>query len=145
MVKIKRNKMSELICYIENGQIRNKTALRYAFDNLSDGRYKLTIVKSSKRSLQQNNWLHAVLPDILKGLREVGYNELRDVNDAKNFVKSLFFKKIITNGIEEHEMIEDTGKTSKEVFMERADRIITWGREYLNIDIAPPFKQIEIF
>ena len=135
----------ELMITIESGQIKNKTALRKAFDNLSDGRYKMTIVKSNKRSLQQNNWLHAVLPDILKGLREVGYNELRTTEDAKQVVKALFFKKMVSNGIEEIEIIEDTSKTSKEVFMERADRIITWGREYLNIDIAPPFKQIECF
>lgn len=135
----------EFMCYKKNGEITNRQVVDKYLDLLEDGRHKINITKSSQRTLQQNNWLHAVLPDILKGLREVGYNELRNTDDAKDFVKSMFFKRTITNGIEEHEIIEGTSKTSKEVFIERADQIITWAREYLGIDVAPPFKQIDIF
>lgn len=135
----------EFNVYIEDGKITNKKTVKGFFTLLDDGRYKITIQKSNKRTLQQNNWLHAVLPDILDGLRNMGYNELKTNEDAKTVVKALFFKKTITNGIEEIEVIEDTSKTSKEDFVDRANQIITWAKEYLGIDIAPPLKQVEMF
>lgn len=137
--------MREYFFHIEDGAIKNPSAVRKAYSDLSDGRYKGTIARSNKRTLPQNAWLHAVLPDILKGLHNRGYNDIRDVNDAKLVVKALFFKKVVSNGLENIEVIEGTSQTSKEVFIERADRIINWAKDYLEIDIAPPMKQIEMF
>lgn len=133
------------ILHIRNGEITNKQAVRKLFDALQDGRYKATIEKSNKRSLNQNNWFHAVLPDILQGLRNVGFNEVRTTDDVKSILKEMFFKKPVTNGVETFMITEGTSETSKEVFIERADQIITWAKDYLGIDVAPPFKQIEIF
>lgn len=135
----------EFICYIENDSIKNKSTVKKYFDQLNDGRYKVTIQKSNKRSLNQNSWLHAVLPDILQGLREVGFNEVRTTEDVKSILKEMFFKKPVTNGVETFFVTEGTSETSKEVFIDRANQIITWAKEYLGIDVAPPFKQIEIF
>lgn len=137
--------MTEFILYIDDDGIKNKAPFIKHFEQLAPGRYKVTSAKSNKRSLQQNAWLHAVLPEILAALRNMGYNQLRTTDDAKLIIKSLFFKKIITNGIEEIELIEDTSKTSKEVFIERADQIIHWAKDYLGIDIAPPLKKFEMF
>lgn len=137
--------MAEFIFHIDESGLRNKAAFVKQLKQLSTGRYKAKFTRSNVRSLQQNAWLHAVLPDILSGLREAGYNELRNVDDAKLIIKSLFFKKKISNGIDEIEVIEDTSKTSKEVFVERADQIINWAKEYLGIDIAPPLKKFEMF
>lgn len=133
------------ILHIRNGEITNKQAVRKLFDALQDGRYKVTVEKSNKRSLNQNNWFHAVLPDILQGLRNIGFNEVRTTDDVKSILKEMFFKKPVTNGVETFFVTEGTSETSKEVFIERADQIITWAKEYLGIDVAPPFKQIEIF
>lgn len=133
------------ILHIRNGEITNKPAVRKLFEALKEGRYKLTVEKSNKRSLNQNNWFHAVLPDILQGLRNVGFNEVRTTEDVKSILKEMFFKKPVTNGVETLFVTEGTSETSKEVFIERADQIITWAKEYLGIDVAPPFKQIEIF
>lgn len=135
----------EFICHISNGYIVNKSTVKKYFDQLKDGRYKVTIQKSNKRSLNQNAWFHAVLPDILQGLRDVGFNEVRTTEDVKSILKEMFFKKPVTNGVETFMIVEGTSETSKEVFIERADQIITWAKEYLGIDVAPPFKQIEIF
>lgn len=132
------------IFYSRNGEITNKEAIRKMFErlkDLKDGRYKLEATDYNKRTLQQNSWFHAVLPDILKGLRDMGYNELRNTDDAKDVVKSLFFKKKVTNGIEEIDIIQGTSQTDKMDFIEKADQIITWAKEYLGIDIAPPETQ----
>jgi hypothetical protein len=132
------------ILYIRDGEITNKQAVRKLFEKLQDGRYKLEISDANKRTLQQNAWFHAVLPDILQGLRDVGYNTLRNTDDAKDVVKAIFFKKKVTNGIEEIEIIQGTSDTEKIDFVEKADQIITWAKEYLGIDVAPPASQTSI-
>ena len=129
---------------IKNGVIENKLQVAKVFKSLEDGNYTISLQPTRKRTLNQNSWFHAVLPDILQGLRDVGYNDVRNEDDAKEVVKALFFKKKVTNGIEEIEVIEQTSKTEKYPFAEKADQIITWAKDYLGIDIAPPAKQFEI-
>jgi hypothetical protein len=136
--------MHETFFIKQNGEVTNwKTVIKH-FDSLEDGRYKMRTDKSSKRTLMQNNWFHAILPDIMKGLQEVGYYDL-NLSKTKAFVKEMFFKVPISNGLETHEIIEDTSETSKEDFTLRAEKIIVWAQEYLGIDIAPPGKQIEMY
>lgn len=137
--------MSSAIIHIKEGKIQNPKAIRNLFDDITDGRYKIEVTKSNKRSLQQNAWIHAILPEILQGLRDAGYNEIRTTHEAKDVLKSLFFKKTVTNGIDEIPVIEGTSETSKENFIERADEIIRWAQEYLGINVAPPNKQFEFF
>ena len=110
---------------------------------LPDGSYMLTIEKHNKRSGQQNRWLHGVLPDILQGLRDAGYDEVKTNEDAKAVVKALFFKKVYTNGIDEIEVIEGTSQQDKIDFSIKADDIIRWAATYLNIDVAPPNTQLQ--
>src|SRR5690348_869539 len=123
--------MSEFFVTIAKGEISNKMTVRKQFENLEDGKYKVKITKASKRTLQQNDWLHAILPEIVKGLRDVGYYEVKTNEDAKRVIKSLFFKKTITNGVNDIDIVEDTSATSKVDFTERAEEIIIWCADYL--------------
>lgn len=136
---------SEFYIRKENGQFKNMAKWKDHCAALPDGNYKFTCHRSTKRSLQQNDWFHAVLPDILAGLREVGYNEIRTLDDAKDFIKSVFFRKSVTNGIDTVEIIEGTSAQSKLDFASKAEDIIIWASQYLGIDIAPPSQQLEIF
>lgn len=121
-------------------------ALRDYLNELPEGKYKVVITKADKRTLQQNDWLHAVLPQIKEALRDTaGYNEIRTDDDAKDFLKSMFFKKQVTNGIETVEIIQGTSDTSKLDFASKAEDIIIWAQQYLGIDVAPPGKQFEFF
>lgn len=125
---------------------RNTSRLWEYLKELPVGRYKVTISKSDKRTLLQNDWLHAVLPQIRDALRDVaGYNDVRTVEDAKDFLKSMFFKKEVTNGVETVEVILGTSETSKLDFASKAEDIIVWAQTYLGIDVAPPGKQFEFF
>jgi len=134
----------DFIAIKNHGEWKSKSFSEY-LKSLPDGRYKITISKSDKRTLAQSDWFHAVLPAIKDALRGAGFNDVRSNDDAKEVVKALFFKKEITNGIEVIPVIKGTSATSKLDFSARADEIIQWGREYLNIDIAPPGKQFEFF
>lgn len=137
--------MISAFIHIVNSKIQNPKTVRKLFSDLTDGRYLIEIKKSNKRTLAQNAWLHAILPDIVKALRDAGYSDVRTTDHAKAIIKSLFFKKSVSNGIEEITVIEDTSETSKEIFSERADEIIRWAHEYLNINVAPPNTQFEFF
>lgn len=136
--------MAEFFIYKDRGIWRNVKEWKKYLESLPEGKYKVVIEPSDKRSLQQNAWFHSVLPDILKGLRDVGYNDVRTLDDAKDFVKSMFFKKSFTNGSEVVEVIEGTSKQSKINFAEKAEDIIIWAQQYLGIDVAPPDKQLEL-
>lgn len=137
--------MSSAIVHIRDGKIQNPKTIRRLFDDATDGRYRVELKKSNKRTLLQNAWFHVILPDIVKGLQDAGYSEVKTNDDAKLVIKALFFKKIITNGIEEISVIEGTSETSKENFIERADEIIRWAQEYLGINVSPPNTQFEFF
>jgi hypothetical protein len=133
------------IVHIRDGKITNPAAVRKAFNELKDGKYVCEISKYNKRSLPQNDWFHAICPDVMKALMDAGYYEVNTPDKAKEVLKSIFFKKVVSNGVEEIEVIEGTSAVSKEVFSEKAEQIIIWAKEYLNIDIAPPGKPIELF
>lgn len=126
-------------------QWTNTKAWKEHLAALPDGRYKVTApVPFKQRSLPQNAWLHAVLPDILKGLQDIGYNEIRTAEQAKAFIKSMFFRVTYTNGIDVVEVIQGTSETDKTDFCSKAEEIIIWADQYLGIDIAPPGAQTEI-
>jgi hypothetical protein len=132
---------TELFISVRDGKIVNRQAVANLFPSLADGRYLITVESKNSRSLDQNNWFHAILPEILEGLRNVGYMEVKTTKDAKNFLKSMFFRKKISNGNDEFEIVQDTSDTSKEDFTQRAEEIIIWAADYLGIDVAPPGKQ----
>lgn len=126
----------------QDGRWQNVRAWNEYLNSLPDGRYIAGELRPfNRRSLPQNSWFHAVLPDILAGLQAVGYAEIRTLDQAKAFVKSLFFRVTYTNGIDVVEVIQGTSDTDKTDFSEKAEEIIYWCREYLGIDVAPPGEQ----
>lgn len=135
----------EKFIQVKGGLIENPFAVTKQIADLPDGRYLLKIEPKNKRSLNQNAWLHAILPDMVKPLQDLGWYEIRTAGDVKKFIKSLFFRKTMTNGTQTQEIIEDTSDTSKEDFTERAEAIIVWASDYLGIDIAPPGKQTTLY
>jgi hypothetical protein len=124
---------------------KNTKAYREYWDSATDGTYLIEIKKLSKRTLQQNAWIHAVLPMIREALNDAGYSEVKTNADAKMVIKALFFKKTISNGVNEIEIIEGTSEQDKTDFASKAEDIIIWARDYLGIDIAPPGKPIMMF
>lgn len=107
----------------ENKLWRNIAAYKQYLNDLPAGRYKVKVENEDQRTPQQNRWIHAVLPDILMGLRNKGFGEVKTTEDAKDVVKGLFFKDIVTNGIETIEVVKGTSKTSKLDFTSKADDI----------------------
>lgn len=129
----------------ENKLWRNIKAYKQHLNDLPAGRYKVVIENEDKRTNEQNKWIHAVLPEILMGLRAQGFDDIKTNEDAKDLIKAMFFKKQVSNGTETIEVVQGTSKTSKLDFTTKAEEIIRWASEYLGIDIAPPEKQLTVF
>lgn len=125
--------------------IRNNAAQDVLLQGIEPGKYLVSFKPYKRRSLNQNNWLHAICPIVMKGLQDAGWYEIDTPYKAKNFIKEMFFKVGISNGIEHMEIVQGTSEADKADFAQRAERIIIWAREYLNLDIAPPGEQINIF
>ena len=128
----------------ENKLWRNIKAYKQYLNDLPAGRYKIKVENEDQRTGQQNRWLHSVLPEIKLGLNNIGYDDVKTNEDAKDVIKALFFKKEVSNGSETIEVIQGTSKTSKIDFTSKAEEIIRWCSEYLGIDVAPPDHQLEI-
>ena len=134
----------EFIIHKRDGAFQNTKAWREFWEQADDGRYLVRVQAHNKRSIPQNAWFHAVLPEILYALRDAGFDDIRTEDDAKELIKWLFFRKSVTNGSETFEIVERTSEQSKINFADKADEIIRWASEYLGIDIAPPEKQLEM-
>jgi hypothetical protein len=136
--------MPEFVIHKENGKFLNIKKMEEYTRSLPDGSYKVVIELYSKRTLPQNAWLHSILPEVKHALRDAGFDQIKTEEDAKDVIKALFFSKEMSNGVETIKVVEGTSKQSKINFAEKAEEIIRWASEYLNIDVAPPEKQLEI-
>ncbi len=125
-------------------KVTSGRVLRKYFDQLKPNKnYKVIIKEAGRRTLPQNSFFHAILPDIQKGLYDMGFREVKTTEDAKIVVKNLFLKTVIKNEEtgEEIPIVRETHKLSKMEMMEFLDEIIQWCSQYLNIVIAHPGQQ----
>jgi len=139
--------MIEFMLHIDQGQITNTKAVRKAFDELEDGHYLVRVEPKKTRSLNQNAYFHGVMvPLVLQGLRDAGFNEVKTPEDAKDIIKALFLKKVIKNEItgEEIPVIRHTSELTTVEFNAMMEECGQWASEYLGIFIPPPGQQTEI-
>lgn len=140
--------MTEFLMHKSGGQITNKSTVRKYFDGLEDGRYKITVTKSNKRSLPQNSFLHGVLiPEFRKALNSVGYNEVKTNEQAKLIMKSMFLQGEIVNELtgEVIPFIKDTHLLTTGELNVLIDEVIRFASENMNYQIPYPNEQTELF
>lgn len=123
--------------------VSNTLAIDKAFRELKEGSYEMKITRRNKRSLSQNAFFHAILPDLQNGLYEAGFHEVKSPDDAKTVVKNLFLKRKIKNEVtgEEITVVRDTHDLTKEEMSIFIDEVIRWAAEYLSITIYSPNEQ----
>lgn len=136
------------IFHIRDGQITNKSVVRKMFEALQEGRYKLTVEKSNKRSLNQNDYYWMILTDYVQpALYSEGWREIKTKDDAHDFVRSLFLKVKIINEVtgDTIERIKSTTELTTVQFNEYLEEIWQWSSEYLSIAIPSPNEQLQFF
>lgn len=133
--------MQTIFIHILSGSITNKQVIREAFKGLGDGCWKVEIHNAKKRSLSQNKYLHGVLiPMVFDGLRNAGFNEVRDHEDAKMVIKELFLKKKIVNEVtgDVLPVTRDTRSLTTAEMNVFIEEVIQWAQQYLNVSIPYP-------
>lgn len=140
--------MSEFVIHVSEGKVLNKKVFAQEIIKLRAGKYLVKIASIKKRSLPQNAYLHGVIiPLVFEGLRNIGWDEIRDNEDAKNVIKELFLKRKIENK-NTGETITIVRKTSELTTVETAEfieDIIKWAAEYLSIQIPYPNEQMALY
>lgn len=130
----------EVIVYIESGKIKHDL-------KLADGRYLAKFSNKNNRTLPMNAYLHGVLiPEFRKALNSVGYDEVRNDDQAKKIIKSMFLVGNITNK-ETGEMISYTKDTHELTTLEMStlfDEVIKFAAENMNYQIPYPNEQLTI-
>jgi hypothetical protein len=110
--------------------------------------YEIEITRLSKaKSREQENFRWGVLyPEILHGLKNLGWNEVRNKDDVHDIVKALFLKKEIVNeGTGEVFTIPDTTKNlSVEQEQQLQEDMRLWAAEFLGISLSEPNEQKSI-
>jgi hypothetical protein len=137
----------EFTVHILRGEIINKITVRNAFNDLSDGKYTVTIERSDNRSLSQNAYYWAVVCTTVRDLlRNAGYNEVKTAGDAHEILKYKFLRKQIPNDQGEFlEIIQSTAKLSTVEFSIYTDAIVQWVAECFEHVIPAPGSQAAIF
>ena len=116
-------------------------------NTLKDGcKYKITISKADKRSLQQNNYYWEILDEYVQPLLyELGWEHVKNKEAAHEFMCSLFLKVSDVN-IQTGEMkerIRSTTELTKLEFSAYLEDIWRWSAE-LGVDIPSPNEQLTI-
>lgn len=114
---------------------------------LADGNYSITIEKAKKkRSLNQNRYYFGVvLPILLFNFREMGFNELQNVEQVHDIVKVKFLTETMANENGEFlQRIKSTTELSTSQFMDFIAEIQQWASEQFNITIPDPNQVLEI-
>jgi len=139
--------MIQFFLHIKDGKVHNREMAAAAFKSLQDGRYHVKIAANKGRSNQQSRYYHGcMLPIVLEGLQEAGFNEIKDVATVHELLKKLFLeRKVISEKTgDEISIPGSTAKLSTAEFMDFIDEVIRWASEYLSIKINYPNEQIQL-
>lgn len=137
----------EIFVTKRDGEIVNKKAVRQAWDDTPpNGKFVMKIENVSKRTSQQNRYMHLMFSMIQEGFRDIGYREVRTTEDAKEIMKRMFLRYYIDNGTGgKIEMIKRTRDLTKDEMIEFIDSCIQFAAENLNVVIPAPNTQVAIF
>jgi hypothetical protein len=138
---------STVFVHIKQGGIINRNAVAQAFKQLHDGSYICTIEHSKRRTNLQNAYFHAVVvPLVYQGLRAVGFSDVKNNEDAKTVIKTLFLKRKIRNEKTEDiiEVVRGTHELTTIEMNEFLEEVARWASEYLGIYIPAPGEQTKI-
>lgn len=140
--------MKNLVIHInEKGIATNGTAIRKYFSTHKAGSYLLASRSLNKRTIPQNSYLHLIFSMLVEPLREAGWNNIRGMEDAKEFVKALFLTVTEKNEKtgEEIKRVKHTSELTKEEVQIFIDDLKQWSSEYLGFYIPDSNEQVSIF
>lgn len=137
--------MQEFVLHIANGKVKNLKVLADNLSSLVDGRYRIRIDSAKIRSLPLNKYYWGVVVQLVyEGLREQGFDSVRNKNDAHEILKALFLKVTEEKAGITIERILSTTELTNIGFMEYLLNISVWAFDYLGVTIPEPNTQLSI-
>jgi hypothetical protein len=124
----------------EDHQIKGQELLLKAFRSLKPGRYRNETYNTNKRSLNQNSYVHVVFTLAQKGLYELGYDWIKDMEDAKSFYKEMFLtiERVNEKTGEVFKVVRKTRDLSKEEMSVFVDQVRDHQLEWCGVYIPAP-------
>lgn len=116
--------MKEFTIEVRDGVVKGECLMMKLLRSLN-GRFRCELYSLNKRSSQQNKYLHVVFTLCVRGLRDGGYSEIYDMEDAKLFYKRLYLKvtKVNEQTGELYPVLRKTSQLSKDELSIFIDRI----------------------
>jgi hypothetical protein len=142
------SKKIELFSTVKNGKLQPKTTkeILSVLDGLEGKRVIVTIEKlSSKRSLEQNRYIHVLFTMLKDALNDLGNDFTMD--EIKELCKAKFALIDVINeesGEIIGQRIKGTSEMNKIELNEFFESIIRWAAETFNIKLPYPNEQLEI-
>ena len=122
----------------------NTSAWKEHLNNLPYGSYLVSIRSTKGRSNDQNAYYWGVVvPLVYEGLKESGFDTVRNANDAHEIMKSLFLKVCEEKDGIKIERVQSTTDLSTIEFSAFLLNISTWAADYLSVAIPEPNQQLE--
>lgn len=131
----------------EDGKVNGATINKF-YDGLKPGKYELSAKRLNRRSLPQNSFIHAVLfPEFRKALNEVGYDEVKTDQQAKEICKKMFLTTQIANKNtgEVMEYTKHTSELTKEEMGIFIDEVIRFAATEMNYQIPYPGEKLMLW
>lgn len=137
--------MPEFFIHKQDGKFQNIKKLDDYNKSLPDGRYKVTVEKSDKRSSQQNRYYWGVVIHLInQAFYDLGHELTAE--ETHEFLKAKFNHKEIVNS-DTGELLQlplSTTRLNKSEFSEYVEKIQRFAAEFLNTVIPDPGEQLEI-
>lgn len=129
----------------DEGDITNLQVLADNLKELEAGRYLVRIEKANKRSHNQNAYYWGVVCQLVyEGLKDLGFDNIRNKDDAHEVMKNLFLKTKEQIGEVTIETVRSTKDLTRTEFMDYLQHIEMWASDYLSISIPPPSTQLTV-
>lgn len=137
---------------IEDGKLKFHSPdwVKDRMSSFKDGNLIITLeTDNGKRTDQSNRYLHGVVFRLcFEALREAGFEKIKNVDHAKDFVKQKFLTENVTNestGEVIGQITKHTADLSKEEMSEFIEDIAQWLAEYFSIVLPAPSSQSKLF
>lgn len=106
--------------------------------------FEIKRYKKDRSNFQNRYYWGCVVQLVYEGLRDAGYDEIRNPENAHE-MKEMFFKKIIFSEQKgELAMIQSSAQFSTVEFEEKMESIRMWAKEFLGIRIPLPNEQASL-
>lgn len=128
--------------FIERGEVgvKGEALLMKAFHRLPKGRYKCSLKSVTKRSLNQNSYIHVCFTLAQKGLYDAGWEYVTTPRKAKDEYKKMFLTIEVVNKHtgEVKPYTRHTSELTKEEMTEFINQVRDYALEYTGVYIPTP-------